>query len=108
MNERLKYLETLLDHYWSRFNIEYMNELRERHLSNLRGKKDDDRALHVGDMVLIKDDALKRNLWRQGVVEKLIVGNDDNVRGALLKTCLKNGTASYSETSATFGPIKDL
>ena len=79
MNERLKYLETLLDHYWSRFNIEYMNELRERHLSNLRGKKDDDRELHVGDMVLIKDDALKRNQWGQGVVEKLIVGNDDNV-----------------------------
>ena len=50
--------------------------------------------LQVGDVVLINDDQLKRNLWKQGVVEELIISNDKKVRGAILKTCI-NGHVSF-------------
>ena len=39
----------------------------------------------MGDAVLIKDDAFKRNERKKGKVEQLIFGNDGHVRGALLK-----------------------
>ena len=48
----------------------------------------------MGDVVLIKDDSLKRNFWSKGKVEKLIVGKDGEVRGALLKV-KNNGKVSY-------------
>ena len=45
---------------------------------------------------MIKDDASKRNIWKKGKVEKLIMGSDGHVRGALLKVC-HEGRASFLE-----------
>ena len=41
----------------------------------------------MNDVVLIRDDMLKRNVWKKGKVEKLIHVVDGKIRGALLKTC---------------------
>ena len=38
-------------------------------------------------VVLIRDDSLKRNMWRKGKVKKLVKGEDGKIRGALLKVC---------------------
>ena len=63
LNKRFEYLNTLLKHYWSRFNSEYLSELRERHINSSKGSKTDMNTLIIGDVVLIKDDlVLKKKM----------------------------------------------
>ena len=63
LNKRFEYFNTLLKHYWSRFNSEYLSELRERHINSSKGSKTDMNTLIIGDVVLIKDDlVLKKKM----------------------------------------------
>ena len=64
-----------------------MTDLRESHRS---GKQSVDVELKVGDVVLVKEDNVKRNCWKLGKVEKLVVCMDGVVRGAKLRV-LTNG-----------------
>ena len=41
--------------------------------------------VQVGDMVTVFEDDVKRNKWKLGVVEGLIKGKDDVVRGAKIQ-----------------------
>ena len=46
-------------------------------------------------MVLIKDnELLPRNEWRKEVVHKLVIGSDNQVRGAVLRV-MSNGRPNY-------------
>ena len=58
----MKYLHTLIQHYWNCWKLEYLNELREYHRC---GNKEDTR-INVGDIVLAEDHTLKRNHWKLG------------------------------------------
>ena len=70
-NTRLKYLEIIINHYWKRFSREYIAQLHERHFyERKRQKIDNTEYLRVREVVLVNDDQLKRNLWKQGVVEE--------------------------------------
>ena len=91
LNARCKYLKKILDHYWTRFSREYLSELYEHHLYSRKGNYDEYCRLLLGDMVFIKDDKMKRNSWKKGVVEELICGRDNKVRGALLRVTNKKG-----------------
>ena len=52
-------------------------------------------ALKLNNMVLIKDnELLPRNQWRKGVVHELVVGSDNQVRGAVLRV-MSNGKSNY-------------
>ena len=94
-NARYQHLQKVLNHFWKRFSSEYLLELHEHHLAN-KGKYDELSKLLLGDIVLIKDDKLKRNSWRRGKVESLIEGRDGKVRGAVLKVFDK-GKITYIE-----------
>ena len=49
--------------------------------------------LFVNDMVLIKDDEKQPRLqWKKGVIEELIVGRDEKIRGAVIRTMSRDGT----------------
>ena len=96
MNSRYKYLKNIVDHYWRRFKNEYLLNLHEHHINAFKGNYDEFSRLILGDVVLIKDDASKRNQWKKGKVEKLIRGRDGHVRGALLKVCY-DGRTSFLE-----------
>jgi len=88
---RYRYLRSLLDHYWARYSREYLHELREKHLLDAKREKSKNYvSLDIGDMVLIKDDKLKRNQWKKGVVHQLLNGNDNLPRGAILRTMTNN------------------
>ena len=78
----MKYLPTLIQHYWNRWKLEYLNELREYH----RYGKEVDTHINVGDIVLVEDPALKRNYWKLGKITKLIKGRDERVRAAIEKS----------------------
>lgn len=56
---------------------EYLTELRNFHHLKIRGQ-----SITQGDVVTIHDGNEKRNLWRMGLVEELILGVDGRVRAA--------------------------
>ena len=93
MRKRLKYLNGILTHYFSRFQHEYLAELRQHHFYVKQFP--DKTSITVGDMVLINDDELtSRITWKRGVVDDLIKGKDGKVRGVTLRT-YKNGKITY-------------
>ena len=84
--KRFLYLMKKLNHFWSRWRREYLVDLREMHKNN--GIKESDIA--IGDVVLIKEDNVKRGQWKMGVVNDLIKGKDGITRGAKVRI-VKNG-----------------
>ena len=83
---RFRYLAKKRVHYWNRWHKEYLTNLRERHKI---GKRDQVTELQVGDVVLVRDDKVKRNAWKLGKVEELVVGKDQVVRETKLKVLTK-------------------
>lgn len=63
------------------------------------GLRDAHRQLHsststtvsVGDIVLVHDKDHPRGFWKMAKVQKLIVGTDGQIRGAVLKVADKSG-----------------
>ena len=94
VNARYRYLQTIIDHYWKRFSKEYLLELHQHHLNSRKGSYDELGEHLLGDVVLIKDDATKRKVWKKGRVEQLVRGNDGKVRGAVLKVKSPTGNLS--------------
>ena len=79
--ERAKHLCRCKNVLWSRWTMEYVRGLRERHNLKHNSKK---LLLKIGDVVLIKSD--QRNWGNIGVVVKLVKGRDGEIRAARLKT----------------------
>uniref|UniRef100_A0A1X7U6J8 DUF5641 domain-containing protein n=1 Tax=Amphimedon queenslandica TaxID=400682 RepID=A0A1X7U6J8_AMPQE len=74
----MKYLKTILNHFWSRWRREYLTELREGH----RRICPDESSITTEDVVIVYDDT-HRGLWRLGVVEKTPRGKDNVMRRAV-------------------------
>ena len=86
MNNRVKYIRLLLEHFWERFYHEYTVGLRER-MTYDKTKRNDDKLV-LGDVVIIRDYGVTpRSKLKHGRVEKLIKGRDQVVRGAILSIC---------------------
>ena len=81
LTRRVKYLHTLIQHYWNRQKIEYLNELRKYH----KWGKGVEALINVVHIVLVEDPVLKRNYWKIGKITKLIKGHDERVRAATVK-----------------------
>ncbi|XP_063364977.1 uncharacterized protein LOC134653531 [Cydia amplana] len=93
--DRFNRLEQIRQHFWKRWQSEYVMELQQRSKWKTRA-----RDLQQGDLVLIKDENQPPLLWRLGRVVKLHTGSDgvprvadiDTVRGvirrALNRICL--------------------
>ena len=81
LTRRFLYLSNRLSHFWSRWRKEYITDLREYHKENSSKVN----VVAVGDLVLIHDDNVKRGLWKMGVIETLIVGQDGKIRGAAVR-----------------------
>ena len=74
---------SVVDHFWCRWQKEYLADLREVHQRHVQ-KKDPD--IRIGDVVLIGDKKVKRCKWKLGKVIELVKGRDGVVRGAVLET----------------------
>ncbi len=64
---RQRYLSQLLQHFWKRWNREYLADLREfhRNTTNNTGKK-----VEVGEIVLVEGEDLPRSQWKIGFTSK--------------------------------------
>lgn len=71
-----------LEKFWKIWQTEYLQMLRERK-ANLR--KDSEKNPKVGDMVIVFDGELSRNLWRMGRIKELIASSDGKIRSARFK-----------------------
>lgn len=78
---RWKYRSTIADNFWRRWRQEYLLELRSAHLSRPTVSS----GLQVGDLVLQKEDNLKRHLWKTGRITETFRGRDGLVRSCRLR-----------------------
>ena len=81
--------EKLIEHFWERWKHEYLIELRESYNTNKNRRFNE--CIKENDIVLISEDNVKRNQWRQGRVSTLLRGKDGKVRGAEVVVVNKNG-----------------
>ena len=88
LSNRMKYLNKIMDHFWKRWKSEYLLELREAHRFGPQGIKGE--LVAVGDVMVIHNDDKKRGFWNFGIVEEFITGQDDEVRGAVIRVNNKN------------------
>ena len=83
-NLRLKYLDKLKTHFWTRFTREYLCELSERHATSQKVSSAN-RQPKINDVVLIKHENMPRGRWRMGRVIQLHPGRDGVVRSVELR-----------------------
>ena len=84
INYRYHYVNQILNHFWHRFNTEYLTELREKHIRN--NKRQSQEVIQVNDVVLIKEDKMPRSKWRMAIVKELITSQDGKIRVANCQT----------------------
>ena len=89
-DKRAKYIQTLLNHFWKRWNDEYLKELREYNYSNNRKRSEP----KINDVVLVEEDKVRRNKWRFGKVIEVIKSKDGEIRSAIVQTHTEKGTLS--------------
>lgn len=82
LSKRVRYLKRCKDALWSRWTSEYLRGLRERHRLEHKNR-------HIypvrGDVVIIKCKEKNRGLWKLGIIEESISGQDGVVRGSKLR-----------------------
>ena len=92
IDKRVKYVQQLLEHFWNRWSKEYLLELREHWRRTKHAKRQP--IAKVNDIVLIMDEKLVRSKWRVGIINRLLKGNDGQIRAAIVRTITETGRIS--------------
>jgi hypothetical protein len=74
-------IERIRQHFWTRWQKEYVSELQQRTKWKLNTSK-----LNIGDMVILQEDNVPPLCWRLGRVTQLFPGADGIVRVADINT----------------------
>ena len=86
--KRARYVKTILNHFWRRWSIEYLTELREHHVCH---KSIPEKQIKKGDVVIVHQDKLPRSQWKMGLILELYEGRDGYVRSCKLRTTSQTG-----------------
>ena len=70
--KRMAYFDNLLNHFWKRWQSEYLIELRECHRYQLSKYGSNPIPPSVGDIVLIHDQDRPRGQWRLAIVQEIL------------------------------------
>ncbi|GFU44977.1 integrase catalytic domain-containing protein [Trichonephila clavipes] len=81
LSKTAKFLQKMRSQLRSKFQIEYLGQLRQQFITNYK-----DKPLGVGEMELLEDNSKKFAYWNLARVLKLIHGRDGHIRLALIKT----------------------
>ena len=73
--KRWRRVQYLVDQFWSRWKSEYVHHLQSR--SKWQNKT---RNIQVGDIVVLKEENVPRNMWKLGRIASVNVGADQYVR----------------------------
>lgn len=100
---RFRYLSVRLAHFWNRWRREYLTDLREYHRNKV---SDDAKLVQIGDVVTVYEENKKRGEWKMAVVESLIKGKDEVVRGANIRVIAKGKPTRMSRPVQRLFPIE--
>lgn len=82
ITRRWKYRQRLINNFWNTWRKDYMLELKSaHHCDSLKST-----PLKVGDIVLIGQDNLPRQVWKLGKIEELFPGRDGLIRSCSVRT----------------------
>lgn len=79
--DRYQRLQQIIQHFWSRWNKEYISELQTR----VKWKQDYKNLLKIGSLVIVKEDNVPPLKWNLGRVVQLHPGEDGIIRVASVK-----------------------
>ena len=100
---RHRYLTKKLQHFWKRWQWEYLTALRERDENKTAGKG---RSPKEEDDVVVHKDGVKRGLWKMRVVEGLICGREKEVRGAHVRVITRGRDVHITRPVQKLYPIE--
>ncbi|XP_075542076.1 uncharacterized protein LOC142576031 [Dermacentor variabilis] len=86
LSRRWKYRTAMADSFWRRWRKEYLLELRSAHMCRPTTSSD----LKKGALVLLREDRLKRHMWKTARIKETFKGRDGRVRSC--KLVLSGGT----------------
>lgn len=78
---RYKLLDSMVQHYWKRWHLEYLSTLQARQKWNLESN-----PAKVGMLVVIMQNNIPPLQWPLGIIEKLHLGKDGVARVATVRT----------------------
>ena len=81
LKKRFLYRQRIADHFWKRFQKEYLPTLNVRHKWKMEQS-----PLALGDVVLVAEDNTPRCKWILAEVEQLYTGRHELVRNVKVKT----------------------
>ena len=102
-SERFRYLTVKLAHFWNRWRREYLVNLREFHHPKVGREV---RQIQAGNVVTVFEENVKRGKWKMAVVENLIRGRDNVVRGANVRVVVKGKPARISRPVQQLYPLE--
>ena len=88
LTKRMKHFASVFNHFWRRWRSEYLKELRESHHHGAKST----RNTHItnGEVVIVHDESLPRELWKLGRVQEVIPGADGLPRCALVRVASRD------------------
>ena len=92
-----------LAHFWKRWRNEYLVNLREFHRAKAGRVV---REVQTGDVVTVYEENKKRGEWKMAVVESLIRGKENVVRGANVRVIAKAKPVRISRPVQKLYPIE--
>ena len=91
----MQYLNQMLNHFWKHWQSEYLSCLREAHaLSSRKQRNNTNSPVSVGMVVIVRDEQLPHGLWKLGIVQEVLKGQDGLVLAAILRVSSPNRPCS--------------
>ena len=88
LTKRMKYVNSVLQHYWRRWSKEYIVNLRDFHKSK---NPQNQRIVTPGQVVLVHDEKTPRQSWKIGRIIETQTSADREVRGVKVAVVNKKG-----------------
>ena len=88
LTRRAKNQRYLLSQFVNRWKKDYLLNLREFRVVKLKGQGC---CVKVGDIVLLKDENVRRVFWKLAKIVELLRGKDNIARAALINVAVDNG-----------------
>ena len=100
---RFRHLSIKLAHFRKKWKNEYLSGLREYHKSRSGANR---KEISVNDIVTVFEDNVKRELWKTAIVEELIEGKNNVVRGAKIRVIIKGKPIRMSRPIQKLYPLE--
>ena len=81
--KQFKHLNHVLNYFWRRWRTEYLREGNTHILK--RGPGNSNSQISIGEIVIVKDEHLPHGLWKLGIVQEVMKGQDGLKRAAVVK-----------------------